>query len=123
MALKASRERMKILIDVTRLAFAFMNLLMAGAFAQEELKASDNSPTSEKGAEKSESHKESHKEHHEDEKNEDDPKFPRISPFMLYLYSKILLITVLSAAAVAFLATSAGSKMFGGAGNIKFWKF
>ena len=50
--------------------------------------------------------KETEKEHHEEEENEEDQKIPRIDPKLVYLYSKILLLVVVTSLAFAILITA-----------------
>ncbi len=115
MSFNTRREGLKTLFNVIRLSIAFLNLLFAGALAQNELQASDQTSSghSSDSGKDTGLHKEAHKEHHEEEENEDDPRFPRMDPFLLYLYSKILLITILFGAAFAVLLAAAHKAAFG----------
>ncbi|HIK00306.1 TPA: hypothetical protein H1016_02070 [archaeon] len=98
MAYDLRRESLKSLFLITRLAIVFLNLLVAGGLAQEMEASGHNSNSNEP--------KETEKEHHEEEENEEDQKIPRIDPKLVYLYSKILLLVVVTSLAFAILITA-----------------
>ncbi len=108
MVSKTGKENLKSLFLVAKLVLAFTQLFMAGAFAQEEIKEADNTDKSEKS-----DHKEAHKEHHEEENKDEVHKISRVSPVILYLYAKILLIVVLgSFAAIVLLSVASRNGFF-----------
>ena len=93
------KDTKKSLFLIIRLAMAFLNLLMAGALGQ-ETQASDHA------AGHDSSMKNERKELEKEHAGEDEPEEKNHNPFingkLLYLYSKILLITILFGFVVIF---------------------